>query len=151
MAQHRYGRSKGTTQLANQAHERSGISKKLISAVFRQLGSHGEELEQTLKDVGRGGADAGWSGFSYYSDTVAFFKKNRKEILELAKNQADDFGMSVVEMVKGFRCMKDIDATEHEISDVLYGGRLGGELGDQIANGLAWYALEEVARAATDY
>jgi hypothetical protein len=41
--------------------------KTLINAVVWELGS----LE-SIPDVNRGGADAGWPGFTYYNDTHAF-------------------------------------------------------------------------------
>jgi hypothetical protein len=62
----------------------------------------------------------------------------------MATQQADDFGVGLVEMIKGFRCMKD--ATESEIVE----GLAGKTDQTQVPNGLAWYAGEEVARAYCD-
>jgi len=88
---------------------------------------------------------------------VGFFRRYRAEIVELAERQAQDFGQSVAEMVADFRCL-DIRADDtigqNSVLRCLGGGRLrGGEQGDQddvVANALAWYALEEVARACDE-
>ena len=147
MSKHRSG--KRDSSVVDEAHARSGISKKLIRAVIKQLGGMDDELKGTLSDVSNHGADGGFSGFIYYTETVKFYKANKKDILEHLKSQASDFGTGVIEMIKGFRCAKDVEASEDDIGEVLYGSGKG-EVSDQIANCLAWYALEEVARAVTD-
>lgn len=147
--------------------ERSGVSEKLIRAVLRQLGG-GKDAIDTLRDVNRGGADAGFAGFTWYSDTVAFFKRCRKEIVALAEQQADGMGENTCEMVASFGCLAgsrlkhdrtdgyDCRTTAHNrailneympsVARCLYGGRLTDDDID-VANALAWFALEEVARA----
>lgn len=148
----------------------SNISPKLIRSVIRQIGG-----KESLPDVLRGGADAGFCGFTYYSDTVAFFKRNRQDICNLAESMAQELGENPVDMVAGFQCLagRDISARraghgtwipdsqkEQErrqalseylpsVSRCLYGGRLTDE-DTQAANALAWFALEEVAQAMCD-
>ena len=151
-----------TMKTVKEASERTGISEKLINSVIRQLGGR-----ESLADVCRGGADAGFSGFTYYSDTALFFKRNRKEIVELVQNMADDLGENPAEMVAGFQCLggkrssgygleSDREITRNilreylpSVSRCLYGGRLTDD-DTQVANALAWFALEEVARAFED-
>jgi hypothetical protein len=125
-----------------QAIDRSGISPKLVRAVLRQLGG-GKEAKETLADVARGGADAGFSGFTYYTDTVPFFKRNRAEIVALVESMAEQLGDEPLAMVKGFRCL---DADSASIARCLYGGRLTDD-DTYTENALTWFALEEVARA----
>lgn len=143
--------------LVDDAHDRSGISKKLIRSVFRQLGGRGDELLSTLRDVAAHGADGGFSGFTYYftyyKDTVAFFKRNKRDIVAHLKGQADDFGEDPAAMVLKFRCAEGVDAEDGAVERVLDGRerRHRDDDYDLVANCLAWYALEEVARAATDY
>ena len=118
--------------------------KKLINAVKRQLG---EDWKEDLENVLRcsSGAAGGFRGFIYYSETTQFAKKNRKEIVKLLEEQAEDFGYSgPIEMVRSFNCLKGFDATEREVARSLYGRPT--EEDTQILNALAWYALEEVAR-----
>jgi hypothetical protein len=110
---------------------------RLTRAILRRLD------RDELADVARHGADAGWSGFTYYTDTVAFYKAHKGNILDLAKQMADDFGQSMIEMVKGFRCLNDAYSAD-EIAEAIYSGR--GEAADVIRNAMAWFALEEVAR-----
>jgi len=133
----------------------SGLSERLIRSTIKQLGD-----KESLQDVYKGGADAGFCGFTYYGDTVAFYKRNRDEINARVLELAEEFGDLVpdecgflqatgdpVKMVKTWRCMDGEKATD--IGRVIYGGRLG-EDATYIANGLAWFALEEVARAMCD-
>lgn len=127
----------------SQVIENSNIPAKLIRSVIRQLG--GKEL---LSDICSCGANAGFSGFTYYSDTVDFYNRNKGEIIELLNSTYDDFGYkSITEMIKAFNCLNDI--TDDEIGKTLYG--MKRQQDTQVANALSWYALEEVARAFCDY
>lgn len=125
----------------------SHIDAKLVRAVVRQIGGW-ESFTEKAQYVYRHGADGGFSGFSYYCDTVPFAKKNRKEIVELAKNIADDFGEGVFKMIAGFRCLSG-DYSEGEIAEAIYNSK--SENDTQVLNALAWFALEEVCRSYVDY
>lgn len=119
------------------------MNKKLTNAVIRNLGGR-----NYLEDVANHDAGGGFAGFIYYSDTVKFFKNNRKEIVELVKEMAQDFGMDSVSLVAGFNCLTDDFETRESIARCLYGRMNDSDT--QTANALAWFALEEVARAETD-
>jgi len=121
----------------------TNIPESLVRAVVRQMGGW-ESFKQSAPDITRHGISGGFHGFIYYSDTIAFAKRNRKAILEMANWQAEQFGQGLVEMIKGFRCMNG--ATETEIVE----GLAGRGTDTQVPNGLAWYAGEEVARAYCD-
>ena len=123
--------------------ESTNIPESLVRAVVKQMGGW-ESFKESAPDITRHGIDGGFGDFVYYSDTCSFAKRNRKAILEMATQQADDFGTGLVEMIKGFRCMKD--ATESEIVE----GLAGNTDQTQVPNGLAWYAGEEVSRAYCD-
>jgi hypothetical protein len=115
---------------------------KLQRAVYRQLGSDNlQEFSETLQDVARGSAADGYTGFIYYAETVEFTKRNRPEIMQQLKEDAECFGTSVADMVCAFNCFKGYEADE--ILSALYGGR--GDSVTTVYNGLAWYALETVA------
>ncbi len=126
--------------------ERIGASEKLVRAVVRQLGGR-----ESLEDVARHGASGGFGGFVYYTDTVAFFRRNRADVVKLAENMAESLGENVAEMVAGFNCLGGCDEKRRFMPDVcraLYGG---GKLEDDLVpNALAWFALEEVARGFVD-
>ncbi len=123
--------------------ESTNIPESLVRAVVRQMGGW-KSFEESARNICHHGIDGGFHGFIYYSDTIRFTKRNRKAIIEMASEQARDFGMGLVEMIKGFNCLKG--ATETEIVEGLAGNA------DQtlVPNGLAWYAGEEVARAYCD-
>lgn len=123
------------------------MDTKLIKAVKKQLGN-----DEYLVDIANHGIDGGFSGFIYYSDTIEFFKKNRKLITGLVFEMAEEFGQTPIEFVRGFNCLKNTfensAEAEAEISRALY-GRLSQD-DTQVPNALAWFAGEEVARYETD-
>jgi hypothetical protein len=136
-----------TTQKPSLANliESTNIPESLVRAVVRQMGGW-ESFRESAPDVCRGGIDGGFHGFIYYSETEPFAKRNRKEILEMASEQAKEFGMGFVEMIMGFGCFRHSKPTESEIVEAL----AGRGTKTQVPNALAWYAGEEVARAYCD-
>ena len=118
----------------------TNIPETLVRAVVRQMGGW-ESFKERAPDITRHGISGGYHGFIYYSDTIPFTKRNRKAILEMATEQARQFGEGLVEMIKGFRCLDG--ATETEIVE----GLAGNTDQTQVPNALAWYAGEVVARA----
>jgi len=123
--------------------ESTNIPEKLVRAVVRQMGGW-ESFTESAPDITRHGIDGGFHGFIYYSDTIPFAKRNRRAILEMATEQADQFCQGLVEMIKGFGCLKGV--SESEIVE----GLAGNTDKTQVPNALAWYAGEEVARAYCD-
>lgn len=120
----------------------------IVDAVLTQLtGSYRitKEAKGILADVANHGADAGFPGFTYYTDTVEFFDKNRMQIIEMLNEYADSVGECPIEVVAGFKCIRDYPKTE--ILAILAGA---DDKDAQVKNGLAWFALEEVARFVTD-
>ena len=112
---------------------------KLINAVVSRIG------KDSIMDVVNHGADAGYSGFTYYSDTCLFYRKHRADINQWIKETWEDIGYkSALDMVKSFRCAQD--ENEDMIGRCLYGSRLNGDDTMTIENCLAWFALEEVCR-----
>jgi hypothetical protein len=119
--------------------------KTLINGVINALG--GTEL---VMDVVNHGADAGYPGFTYYSDTHKFAMRYRKLIVKMLVDQAQDFDQEVVEMVSGFGAfrkspMDNVDRME--LYKYIGGGRCEQST---ITNLMAWYALEEVCRMFED-
>ncbi|HAR39070.1 MAG TPA: hypothetical protein DCS09_11140 [Porphyromonadaceae bacterium] len=127
--------------------ENSNIPAGLIRATVSQFGGF-ESFKECAPDVNNHGIGGGFHGFIYYTDTVKFFRNQRVNIIEMAKSQAEDFGVGMLEMIAGFGCMKSLDISEDEIARAMYTGK--GEMSEQIMNCLAWYAGEEVARAYCD-
>lgn len=136
----------------------------MYDRLLKRIKAHSGMDDDRIIDAGAHGADAGWPGFTYTSDTVAFFKANRADIQKLVQERADDLGETPLEMVAGFRCLGGTDANlarlrsgndrdgRHalaeyypSVSKCLYGGRLNDD-DHNVANALAWFALEEVGR-----
>ena len=116
---------------------------KLISAVIKQIGD--VESLDGLRD-----AQAGYPGFTWYTDTHEFAIKNRIEIVKMLEDMADQMGEDVVTMVKGFGVFQNCPADKQDLKDLyIY---LGGGKPEQgpITNVMAWFALEEVARMFND-
>lgn len=113
------------------------LPSKLVRSTVRQI-----KDKTYFADVYAHGADGGFHGFIWYKDTVSFYRRNKKEIVELVERCADDAGEGPLEFVGNFNCLKN--ATTKEIAQTLY-----CNLPDDpsVPNALAWFALEEVARA----
>jgi len=126
----------------------SHLNSALIRAVVGQIGW--ESFQESAPDIARHGIDGGFHGFIYNTDTEAFAKRNRGLIAELAKNQAEEMGTTITEMIQGFGCFRNgPKPTDEEIGTALYAGK-DLEDGCNMLNALAWYAGEEVARSFTD-
>lgn len=125
--------------------KQSTVPSKLIRAVVRQVGCW-EDFQQIAKDVVTHGANCGYKGLTYYDDTVAFTKRNKRAILELAADQDSEIeSVGLVKFVAGFGC---IDETLDDVARALYAGR--GDAFQEVYNALAWYVLEEVCRSYVD-
>lgn len=120
----------------------SSFNPVVAEAVINQSGGWKSFTESAL-DVSRYGANCGYSGFIYYSETCGFFDANKKAIIRLLSDTANDFGSNVVDMVAGFSCLSDID--KFDIEAILFGFEPSDECAEtQVKNALAWFALETV-------
>jgi len=114
----------------------------LINAVLDRIGY--KEYKGVVQDVNYSGADAGYGGFIYYSETHAFTIRYRKYIIMLLEDTAD--GQSIEEMVAGFGVFRESKMDLQDRRDLykLLGG--GKPSQGAITNVMAWFALEEVCR-----
>lgn len=122
---------------------KSHIDAKLIRSVVKQSGGW-----EDFKEMTRGMAyaiDGGFSGFTYYADTVAFFKRNRKAILEHAEQVAQDTGEEPLTMIQNFGCFRNDRPAIGTLCKALYQGK-GGDA-QHIMTCMTWFAGEEVARS----
>lgn len=126
----------------------TGIPAPLVRAVICQLGGW-QSFTEAAQDIANHGIDGGFHGFIYCRDTEAFTKRNREHIAAMARDQANDFGSTITEMIQNFGCFRNDRPSEEAVSRALYQGR---NMDDQpnVLNALAWYAGEEVARAFVD-
>ena len=132
--------------------EKNGVSRSLALAVIDRLDPEDEaEIIRRMKDVREHGADGGFHGFCYYSETRDFFKKNREAIASLVERMAEDLGEDPIRMVTQFRCLEGYKIKPGIVGRLLWrDGKSEYDFAgyDDVANALAWFALEEVARAA---
>jgi hypothetical protein len=146
-----------TATLANilKACDERGIPAGVARRVVRELGG-AKEAAGRLHDVSNHGASGGFSGFIYHTETAAFVRVHRASILAMLGALASDTGESVIEVVRGFNCLCDrrrpaalaCDYSADEVGRALYGRVCDADAA--ILDALAWYALEEVARAWVD-
>ncbi len=125
----------------------SGLPSSLIRSTVRQCGGW-QSFQEMAQDVCKHGANGGFGNFIYYADTIAFTKRNKKALLEMCKEQAEDYygkGYSVGQFIAGFNC---VDCDAEQVAVALYTGK--GDSVTTVYNALAWWALEEVARRYCD-
>lgn len=126
--------------------ENSNIEAKLIRSVVRQIGGW-DEFKGRAQDVANHGAAGGFCGFTHYTDTVSFTKRNKAAIEGLLKDPADSIGEDFAKTLTGFNCLQGYDG--FEILEGYYNPR--SEMRTQVYNALAWFALEEVCRRYCDW
>ena len=116
----------------------------LINAVLDRIGY--KEYKGIVQDVNNSGAYAGYSGFTYYSETHAFTIRYRKYIIMLLEEAAEQMGQSIEEMVADFGVFRNSNMDLQDRRDLykLLGG--GKPSQGTITNVMAWVALEEVCR-----
>jgi len=86
--------------------------------------------KQDLRDMVRYGVDGGFSGLTYYNDTVKLYDKFADEIWDALYNDAQNMGYNnVLQFI--VECFRDSDVA----SDA------------QFKNMLVWYMAERTARA----
>lgn len=128
---------------------------KLIKAVRKNISSDSSCADQTLRDVSSHGADGGFSGFTYYADTVPFAMLYIEEIRECLIDEARDLGFkSAASMVAGFRCLESYELSDDDINRVIWSPSAAfidheEDVTTLVLNALAWYALEKVANLFT--
>lgn len=99
--------------------------KRMIRAVKARLSN------DDLRDVYEHGADSGFSGFIYYTETGRFYNRHKHAIWQLLEQAADELGENVLVMISQFNVSHGDLAT--------------------FENALVWFALEHVARMFVDY
>lgn len=101
------------------------VREKLHKAIKKHSGMDDDQII----DAGNHGADAGWPGFTYYTDTVKFYEKNEDTIWELLEEEADALGEKNALALIG-----------------TFGGAKNVTDGQTFKNLLSWFTLEEIGR-----
>lgn len=154
------------------------MNKRIIRAVLNQLGyslsdvklsyQYGTvskvvfkntDLENTLKDISNYGINGGFSGFIYYNETIKFFNKLKKDIVEFANEEAHSIGYGYdnldllddedMKEVKNY-LFRNFDVVTVSMITSFNGFEDVGDV-DQLKNLMAWYVAEQVAYKLTDF
>ena len=126
--------------------EYSDIDAGLIRAVVRQSGGW-LSFQEIAPDITSHGIAGGFGGWIYYTETREFYAKNQSVIVALVEQQATEYGISPIDFVVSFRCLDADD--EPNGGKTLYGNKRQHDT--TIANALAWFAVEEVARSFVEW
>lgn len=122
------------------------MEKKLEKAVLSQIGITRKEFKKNVSDYFN--AQNGVSGFIYYGDTHEFALDNQELIFELLEELADEQGVDIVEMVKGFGVFRG-EMDKEELKDLykFLGGNNDIEAYEtnSVLNVLAWLCVEQLA------
>lgn len=123
----------------------------LTRDVVKALGGLAEARPR-LKDVAEHGADSGFPGFIYYSETCEFFRDNRQVILTMLEEDAEELDLTAEELVASFRGLEGFNRRDlsRAIRQALCGIKDDSPVQTQVENVLAWYALESVACEMTE-
>lgn len=126
----------------------SPMSRELAMNAIEQFGGW-EQLQDSYSDICSGGIvrgiDHGVDGWMYTDELVAFFKANKKEILDFAKETAYDLGEgSSFQMMSNFNCFNG-DYTEGDIAEGIYD--TDSDNHKNIVSGISWFIGEELARS----
>jgi hypothetical protein len=99
-----------------------------------------------LENCAEHGANVGFPGFIYYSDTIAFFRKNRKDIVNNIEQTAAEMGEDLIKMVQSFGVFRNsTPPTSDEVGKALWDSAYQYDELTNLYNVFAWYALEEVS------
>ena len=145
---------KNVKALRHYIAENSTFSPVTINNVISSLGfslngswDSLKELSAKFENCAEHGADGGFSGFIYYNETIAFFRKNRTDIASHIEQTAAEFGTDIFSMVQGFGVFHNSEKpTPTEIGKALWDKSQTYPDLTSLYNVFAWYALEEVSR-----
>jgi hypothetical protein len=81
-----------------------------------------------ISDIATHGCSGGVSGLTYYTETIAFYDKHKKEIWDMLYDMSEDQGFSIPFLISDFNGSRNV-------SDE-----------DTFKNLLVWWAVEQKAR-----
>ena len=120
------------------------MGSDLATDVINQYGGF-DVLAECHADVCNHGIDSGFNGWIATHDMVEFYKDNKTGILSFAKETAEELGSEgLLEMVSEFNRIRG-EYNLSEIAEGLYDPE--SEHHDIIAEMMAWFVAEEVARS----
>jgi len=139
----------------------SDFSGKTINSVIIALGYQPnnatlqdfKELSGIFIDCSNNGAYNGFTGFSYYSDTVKFYMKHQKNIVYHLEEEAAKLEKDAISYVLNLDYIANSEnpPTPSKVGKALWNKKLSKTGFFELYNALAWYTLEEVSRIWHEY
>lgn len=124
------------------------LPQSLVDAVLEQFGDEQYFTESAAEDINNHGASGGWNGFVYYSETVPFGERIRAIVKPVLQEYAKEFGKDgIFSMMHDWKCLGGF--TVDEIAEG-WASNEDEAAHTAVMNALAWFTLEEVARAYVD-
>jgi len=105
------------------------MANKMIIRSKTFEGWFNANLRESKGDIARHGADCGYPGITYYTDTVALYDKFEDEIWDALDEDAQSYGQTILELIASFNRAKDVGS------------------GYQLKNLLVWYMCERIANS----
>ena len=136
----------------------SGFSGHTVHSVIIALGytlkdtnKYFREISGVFNKCSAKGANCGFTGFSYPTDTIAFFRKHRKDIVSHMERTATESCIDIITLIQGFGvfCNSEKPAIS-EVGKALWDSHYNPEL-NNLYNVFAWYTLEEVSHTWRRY
>lgn len=124
------------TMVAYIVAERASVEIEMFAEVSEQLGidPYDPELYQIMQDISDHGIDGGFGGFVYYTDTEEFYDRHETKIMQIADEDAREFGLDDAMAMAG-----SLGKPEHRATDIR-----------TLKNWFAWYIAERVAQRVAD-
>jgi hypothetical protein len=106
-----------------------------------------KRLSGYFTNCAKHGADGGFPGFIYYCDTLAFFRRNRQDIVKNIELRAKELGEDIIGMVRGFGVFRyETPPSVNDIGRALWGADTLKDDLTSLYNVFTWFALEEISR-----
>jgi len=101
---------------------------------------------EDVQDIGEHGADTGIDGFISTNEMNIFFRKYRKNIIQLIKEIANEIGQEPIEMILDFRQVKGSQYTSFQIAELLFTDEIDNEDSRILYMILVYFTVEEICR-----
>jgi hypothetical protein len=104
------------------------------------------ELSGNLVDCAKHGADGGFPGFTYHRETIAFFLRNRKDIVKNLEITAKELGEDIIKTVQNFGVFRySPPPPAGEVGKAIWGTGKAKDNLTSLYNVFAWFCLEEIS------
>lgn len=131
--------------------EERSFDEEIVIAVIKQMGV--DSFLSHAENAANHGMSGGYDGFTYYTDTEAFYKENRELIIAWAKEYNSSLGLhdSFLGMIASCKGMRDAELGIDTIAELIYSNNDDHEDYTAFSNIMAWIIAEEICHAYSDF